>query len=168
MTRRLTVLLSAGVFSPPCLPLSAANGASPSPTVNRPVSFAVSAPLREIAKLPSPTQWGFHNTETQARIPKPLRSIGRVVDPVEQSAALPASNYSLGTSFLGLGHGFPNSIITGAPPDTNIAVGDTQIVEWVNVQFAVFDKSRHSAGRADEWQPAMVKPGRRVRQQQRQ
>src|ERR1700733_4531038 len=87
MTRRLRVLLSAGVFLLPCLPLAAADGTPPSPTFARPVSFAVSAPLREIAKLPAPTQWGFHNTETQARIPKPLRAVGRVVDPVEQSVA---------------------------------------------------------------------------------
>ena len=56
MTRRLTVLLSAGVFLLPCLPLAAANGTSPSPTFARPVNFAVSPPLREIAKLPAPTQ----------------------------------------------------------------------------------------------------------------
>ena len=143
MTRRLTLLLSAGVLLLPCLPLAAANGTSPSPKFARPVSFAVSPPVREIAKLPAPTQWGFHQMETQSRVPKPTRSIGRVVDPVEQSAATPASNYSVGASFLGLGHGFPGSIITGAPPDTNMAVGDSQIVEWVNVQFVVLDKSGH-------------------------
>ena len=27
-----------------------------------------------------------------------------------------------------------------APPDTNAAVGDTQVVQWVNVCYAVFDK----------------------------
>jgi hypothetical protein len=31
--------------------------------------------------------------------------------------------------------------ITVAPPDTNAAVGDTQVVQWVNVCYAVFDKS---------------------------
>ena len=27
-----------------------------------------------------------------------------------------------------------------APPDTNASVGDTEIVEWVNYNFAVYDK----------------------------
>ena len=31
-----------------------------------------------------------------------------------------------------------------APPDTNIAVGDTQIVQWVNTSYAVFDKATGS------------------------
>jgi hypothetical protein len=30
---------------------------------------------------------------------------------------------------------------TVVPPDTNAAVGDTQVVEWVNTCYAVFDKS---------------------------
>ncbi len=28
-----------------------------------------------------------------------------------------------------------------APPDTNAAIGDTQVVQWVNLCYAVFDKS---------------------------
>jgi hypothetical protein len=31
-----------------------------------------------------------------------------------------------------------------APPDTNAAVGDTQVVQWVNLCYAVFDKSNGS------------------------
>ena len=27
------------------------------------------------------------------------------------------------------------------PPDTNAAVGDTQVVEWVNVEYSVYNKS---------------------------
>ena len=39
-----------------------------------------------------------------------------------------------------MGNGFPNYSVPDAPPDTNLAVGDSQILQWVNVSFAVFDK----------------------------
>ncbi|MBI4464543.1 MAG: hypothetical protein HY647_07555, partial [Acidobacteria bacterium] len=31
--------------------------------------------------------------------------------------------------------------VNAAPPDTNLSVGDTQAIQWVNLSFAVFDKS---------------------------
>src|SRR5213593_3976392 len=31
-----------------------------------------------------------------------------------------------------------------APPDTNLAVGDTQVVQWVNICYAVYDKATGS------------------------
>lgn len=46
-----------------------------------------------------------------------------------------------GLGFDGLGSGFAGFTITGAPPDTNGAVGLTQYVQWVNEAFAVFDKA---------------------------
>ena len=46
-----------------------------------------------------------------------------------------------GLGFDGLGSGFAGFTITGAPPDTNGAVGLTQYVQWVNTSFAVFNKA---------------------------
>jgi len=46
-----------------------------------------------------------------------------------------------GLGFDGLGSGFTGFTVTGAPPDTNGAVGLTQYVQWVNTSFAVFDKA---------------------------
>jgi len=46
-----------------------------------------------------------------------------------------------GLSFLGLGAGFPNFEPSISPPDPNASVGLTQIVQWVNASFAVFDKA---------------------------
>ena len=46
-----------------------------------------------------------------------------------------------GLNFEGLGTGLPGFVIAGAPPDTNGAAGLTQYVQWVNLSFAVFDKS---------------------------
>jgi hypothetical protein len=42
---------------------------------------------------------------------------------------------------LGVGIGFPNYSVPDAPPDTTGAVGDTEVVEGVNVSFADFNKS---------------------------
>jgi hypothetical protein len=121
------------------MPMIAQNNSSPAPTVTHAVKFAVSPPLRELAKLPQPAQYGFHEVNPLGRIP--MKEFGKVVDPVEQSFAGPASNYSLGLNFLGVGNGFPNYSVPDAPPDTNMAVGDTQVVQWVNVSYAVFDKA---------------------------
>jgi len=41
---------------------------------------------------------------------------------------------------LGVGNGFGNYYVPDAPTDVNLAVGDTQVVQWVNVSYAVFDK----------------------------
>ena len=62
----------------------------------------------------------------------------------EQRVPLGA-NYSIGTDFLGVGNGFPNYSVPDAPPDTNMAVGDTQIVQWVNVSYTVCDKTHDGA-----------------------
>ncbi len=54
-----------------------------------------------------------------------------------------------GIGFDGLGKGFtgPQGAFTvqSAPPDTSIAVGTTQVVEWVNSSFAIFNKSTGAA-----------------------
>ena len=144
MTRSKLALLSVCIALAPLATARAADTASPQPIVGHPLRFAVSAPLREILELPARPTWEIRETEFQRPIPKP--NLGRVVDVVEQTSALPSVNYSVGTSFLGLGNGFPGFNITGAPPDTNMAVGDTQIVEWINSSFAVFDKSGHLLG----------------------
>ena len=100
------------------------------------VAFGISQPLGDLAKLPQPLQYGFREVNPIRLIPK--RSFGQVVDAVEQrSLALPAANYTIGANFLGVGNGFPNFFVTVAPPDTNMAVGDTQIVQWVNLSFTV-------------------------------
>ena len=50
-------------------------------------------------------------------------------------------SYSLGLSFSGLGNGFPGYTVSAPNPDTNIAVGDTEVVQWVNTSYADFNKS---------------------------
>ena len=115
--------------------------------VHHAVAFAVSPPLRDLANLPQPPRQGFHKAVPVRPIPK--RALGQIVDSVEQST-LPAglASFSIGQSFLGLGNGFPNYSVTDAPPDANMAVGDTQIVQWVNVSLTVCDKNTTACGPA--------------------
>jgi len=108
--------------------------------VNHAVAFGVSARLDDLAKLPQPLQYGFHEANPVHPVPK--RSFGQVVDRVEQNSLVnPAANYTIGANFLGVGNGFPNYSVPDAPPDTNMAVGDTQVVQWVNVSYTVCQKT---------------------------
>jgi len=59
-----------------------------------------------------------------------------------QTSALPYPTLlTAGLNFEGLGAGFPNYSVKFAPPDTIGAVGLTQYVQWVNSDFAIFDKN---------------------------
>ena len=105
------------------------------PEVQHAIHHDVSPPLREIQNTPG----------AEARREKPLRLIPNAVqaveDPVVQGNVGPFVSTTVGLNFAGVGdgdYGFsPNYI----PPDTNLAVGATQVVQWVNVSFAVFDKA---------------------------
>ncbi len=46
-----------------------------------------------------------------------------------------------GTNFEGPGTGLAGFSLTGAPPDTTMAVGKNHIVAWVNSQYAIFNKT---------------------------
>ncbi|MBB5205173.1 hypothetical protein HNQ51_002492 [Inhella inkyongensis] len=49
--------------------------------------------------------------------------------------AVPAQN------FEGPGVGLPGFVMTGAPPDTTVAVGPNHVIAWVNSMYAVYDKA---------------------------
>ncbi len=84
---------------------------------------------------------------------KPLRIVhpggGPVSSPsdpvVQSSTGVSAASVTSGLNFEGLGNGFPGFSVNSAPPDTNGAVGATQVVEWVNESFEVFDKATGAA-----------------------
>jgi hypothetical protein len=63
-------------------------------------------------------------------------------DPVLQSATSGSPDpSSFGFNFQGVGNGVYGYTTNYAPPDTNGAVGTYQYVQWVNVDFAVWNKS---------------------------
>jgi len=140
-------VLAVGVLLLGCLPLAAQENNT---YINHATRFAVSPPLRDLAKLPTQPWYGFHEARPVRRIPK--HSVEPVVDTVEQRSA-PAGGpaYSIIADFIGVGNGFPNYSVTDARPDTNMAVGDTQIVQWVNVSYTVCQKtSPYTCGPAIE------------------
>jgi hypothetical protein len=61
--------------------------------------------------------------------------------PYLQTATFQALGAPIGVNFEALGLGTPGFSISGAPPDTTLAVSPTQIVQWVNSQFAVYNKA---------------------------
>jgi len=82
----------------------------------------------------------------------PLLQGAPVVPKASMGAAAPAPaapkkavQVTIGKSFDGIGAGFhgPGGTfqVRNAPPDTNGAVGESQFVQWVNTDIAVFDKN---------------------------
>ena len=102
----------------------------------------VSPPLRSIK--PIPPRFADNEEHEVKRLPHhhPFRPLGRQRDLALQSMAGPLVGTTAGVNFDGLG--LPGYTVTGAPPDTNGAIGATQYVQWVNTAFAVFDKASGS------------------------
>jgi hypothetical protein len=116
---------------------------------NEPTHFDISPPLSELATQ-APSQSLGPITVHPVLRPKlaKLQGIGQprpdaTASPISPSPLITAT---IGLSFEGVGNtSFLNcpskAGITVAPPDTNAAVGDTQVVQWVNLCYAVFDKT---------------------------
>src|ERR1700730_6804037 len=86
----------------------------------------------------SPVPWHNASKVMPEHDRAPYRHISSIPDPVNQSLRLPPVSTISGLSFDGItdaqGGGF-------VPPDTNAAVGATQVVETVNVAYSVYDKT---------------------------
>ncbi|MFM9915632.1 MAG: hypothetical protein ACKVOX_07480 [Rhizobacter sp.] len=61
--------------------------------------------------------------------------------PYAQTATYQPLGVALGVSFEGLGLGTPGFVIGSIPPEPTIGVSPTQVVQWVNSVFAVYDKA---------------------------
>ena len=135
-----SLVLSAGLLMLACLPLSAqSNPSSPGPIVGHVINFTVSPPFSELAKMPPPPRWNFHEEEKVRRVDfHPGRVLFPSVDPVEQSSPGTPASFTLGLNLLGLDN---SAACDCHPPDTNAAVGDTQVVEWVNIAYEIFNKT---------------------------
>jgi hypothetical protein len=131
--------------------------------VNEASQFDVSRPLAELAATAAVQQQAraMHapmKPKLQQLTSAPL-SLGAgtaiAVQPLVSTALVsaPLISATLGLGFEGVGQvggfygtpagNFCPSLSGGflVPPDTNAAVGDTQVVQWVNVCYTVFDKS---------------------------
>ena len=64
------------------------------------------------------------------------------VDPVLQSAPVPtAAIVTTGAGWDGVGTTLPGFTMTGEPSDSNLSVGATQVVQWSNTMYAIWDKT---------------------------
>ena len=109
---------------------------SPVLEVSAAVQHDVSPALRELPDRPG----------LERKRDRPLRSIfvppgQEQPDPVLQIQSGPLVGTAAGLGFAGVGNGDYGFAPNSAPPDTNMAVGLTQVVQWVNESFAVFSKT---------------------------
>jgi hypothetical protein len=142
-----TSVIAMGILTLLALPMSAQDNNT---YINHATRFAVSPPLRDLANLPQAPHYGFHEANPVRRIPK--APLGHIVDTVAQTnVPMESPSYAVGANILGVGNGFPNYSVPDAPPDTTMAVGDTQIVQWVNTSYTVCSKtSPYTCGPAIE------------------
>jgi len=140
---------------------SAAQQTSTAPQVlsnavaNKPIHFDVSQPLAEMATR-APALRSDRMTHAPV-LPKlqqwkdAVQRQGTGATSTHQPLTGPPISATIGLSFEGVGMN-DNALhdchaLLGfhvAPPDTEAAVGDTQVVQWVNLCYAVFDKSSGS------------------------
>jgi hypothetical protein len=161
MTKNKSVISVIAVFSLLALGLliyprsSSAQGVPSGPQVisnavaNGPTAFDVSPPLSEMISAPaaapqrSPALIPVLRPKLQQLLQaSPVRAGGGTFQP----SAGPFIGATVGMTFDGVGNNTTNNCpsVSGAfvaPPDTNAAVGDTQVVQWVNLCYAVFDKA---------------------------
>ncbi len=113
------------------------------------VKHDVSAPLRDLVKG-APLQRSAPPREAEPARMLPLPSgfkTPELPDPALQRTAPVGSLVSspqVINNFDGIGQDVFNFSVPDAPPDTNGAVGLTQYVQWINVSFAIFDKTSGS------------------------
>ena len=109
------------------------------------VKHDVSAPLAELDRMTPARPYRFTprilrilptGPATSSRLPEFASH-----DAALQAVALPPVAANLGLNIDGLGQGQYGFLLEFSPPDTNGAVGATQYVQWVNAEFAVFDKA---------------------------
>ena len=103
----------------------------------------VSAPLAELDRMTpaQPHRFSPRLLKILPTAPPDNAPEYPVPDQALQQKVLPPVAANLGLNIDGLGQGEYGFLLEFSPPDTNGAVGATQYVQWVNGEFAVFDKA---------------------------
>jgi hypothetical protein len=145
MTRRFSqsywaVLCTAAMLS---LVLPTLSVAQSTMHVYREVKHDTSLPLADLIRMTpaQPNPFSPRILDILPTGPDRAMPVNAVPDPALQEQVLPSVNATLGLNFEGLGLGQYGFVLQFAPPDTNGVVGATQYVQWVNVDFAVFNKN---------------------------
>src|SRR3981081_2683835 len=140
MTRAMTARFAALFYLAATLSVSAS--AQSSVRVIPELKHDVSAPLAELDRM-TPAQPHRFSPRLLKILPTgPATNAPAYAAPdmALQQIALPPVAANQGLNFYGLVQGQDGFLLDFSPPDTNGAVGATQYVQWVNAQFAVFDK----------------------------
>ncbi|HET6311627.1 MAG TPA: hypothetical protein VFH00_11575 [Candidatus Nitrosotalea sp.] len=111
---------------------------TPYPVSPTPVHMDLSPPLASM----QPANYNFESALGNDRGAKPIRhgnapAVGAAASPSAPSPSAPMP----GINFDGVGQGFGSYVVCCAPPDTNASVGPNHIVETVNLDLAVFNKT---------------------------
>jgi hypothetical protein len=103
----------------------------------------VSRPLAELGAMTPAQPHPFSPRVLKVLPTRPVPPVPQyaVADAALQEQTLPPVSATLGLNFEGLGQNEYGFVMEAAPPDTNGAVGATQYVQWVNLEYAVFDKA---------------------------
>ena len=111
--------------------------------VVREVKHDVSPPLAELQRMTPAQPFVFSPRMLKVLPVGPAKEVPQfpAPDTALQQQILPLVAATLGLNFEGLGQGQYGFLLQAAPPDTDGTVGATQYVQWVNLEFAVFDKS---------------------------
>ncbi len=99
-------------------------------------------PLRNMASMPLKEE--RHEAPPLRLLPRkggPVPAAPDTPDAALQTITISSPTVGNVTSLPGVGNGDFGFAPNAAPPDTNMAAGATQVVQWVNESFAVFDKS---------------------------
>ncbi len=138
-SNRLTPVLSTLAI----LCVSAVSAAGSTVEVIQEIKHDTSQALRTMAETPAPAPQ--HYSRPMLSTPGHTDTSDGVEDPALQEIAGSSVRTTPGLNLLGLGTGFvgPSGTfsVQFAPPDTNGAAGDTQYVQMVNIDYAVFDKT---------------------------
>src|SRR6266852_7677353 len=109
---------------------------SSQPEIQRSIHHDVSPPLRDIPSAVRSTE-----KKVEKRHLLPTVASQNQQDPAVQGSVGPLVGTTPGLNFAGVGNGDYGFTPNAAPPDTNASVGATQVVQWVNESFAVFNKA---------------------------
>jgi hypothetical protein len=122
------------VFSIACFVAGAQAEVLRGPRVIQEIKHDVSLPLRDMAKM-TPVQKHF-NHEVENHIPRVSPTqVKPGIDEALQKTVLPTTGTTDLLNFDGQG---ADGV---APPDTEGSVGGTQYVQWVNLEYNVYDKT---------------------------
>ena len=71
----------------------------------------------------------------------PAFSAGGADNVLQSQPAVTAATVTPGLGFDGVGTTLPGFTMSGEPSDSNLSVGATQVVQWVNSMYAIWDKT---------------------------